>query len=77
MLLANDVLELIACLVMIPAVLTGTPALRAIGLDALFENVGELSSNLHRQVLAGILPREAVIEPVEELTELGFELAKL
>ena len=40
-------------------------------------DVGELAGDVHRQVGAGVLPRETVVEPLEELLQRGLELADL
>ena len=46
-------------------------------LDALLGDVGELPGDVHRQVGAGVLAREAVVEPLEKLPKLGLELPDL
>ena len=47
------------------------------GFDALLGDVRELAGDVHRQVGAGVLPRETVVEPLEELLERGLERADL
>ena len=46
-------------------------------LDALLGDVRELAGDVDRQVGAGVLAREAVVEPLEELLQRGLELADL
>ena len=74
-LVADDLLEPVARPVVIPAVLA-EELLQGPGrhagvdgdrLDALLGDVGELPGDVHRQVGAGVLAREAVVEPLEEL----------
>ena len=85
MLVADDVLDRVARPVFIPVVLaeeflegpdrhTGVDRDR---LDALLGDVGELPGDIHRQVGAGVLAGEAVVEPLEELIQLGLEFADL
>ena len=85
MLVADDVLQAVARLVVVPGVLAeelleGPDRHAGVDrdrLDALLRDVGELSRDVHRQVGAGVLTGEAVVEPLEELTELRSEFADL
>jgi hypothetical protein len=84
-LVADDLLEAVAGLVMVPGVLAkelleGADRHTGVdgdGLDALLGDVGELTADVHRQMGAGVLARETVVEPLEELAELWLELSKL
>ena len=82
---ADDPLEVVAQPVLVPAVLAeellqgprrhaGVDRDR---LDALLGDVRELAGDVHRQVSAGVLAGEAVVEPLEELLQCGLELADL
>jgi hypothetical protein len=84
-LVADDVLEAVSCPVVVPAVLAeellegphrhaGVDGDR---LDALLGDVGELAGDVDREVGASVFPREAVVEPLEELPQRGPELAEL
>ncbi len=85
MLVADDVLELVAEVVGIPAVLSeelllgsGCDAgVEGDRLDALLGDVRELSGDVSGQVGAGILAGECRVEPPEELPELRLELSEL
>ena len=80
-LVADDVLDLVTRPVVIPAVLAEEflqspdrhAGLQRDRLDALLGEVRELPGDVHREVGAGVLAGEAVIEPLEELAELGLE----
>ena len=71
--------------VLVPAVLAEEllqgPAARrrssAIGSTLFSGMVGELPGDVHRQVGAGVLPGEAVVEPGQELRQLRLQLANL
>ena len=84
-LVADDVLEPVARLVVVPAVLAEEllqgpdrhAGVEGDRLDALLGDVGELPGDVDRQVGAGVLAGEAVVEPLEELLERGLELADL
>jgi hypothetical protein len=84
-LVADDLLEAVARLVAVPGVLAEEllegpdrhAGIDGDGLDALLGDVRELAGDVHRQVGAGVLAGEAVVEPLEELAEPGPELAEL
>ena len=84
-LVADDVLELVAQAVVVPVVLA-EELLQGPGcdagvdgdrLDALLGDVRELPGDVCGQMGAGVLAREAAVEPLEELLELRLELSDL
>jgi hypothetical protein len=85
MLVADDVLELVEQVVVIPVVLAeellqgarGNAGVEGDWLDALLGDIRELSGDVDWQVGAGILTREGRVEPLEKLPEFGLELSEL
>ena len=84
-LIADDTLEFVTKLVVVPVMLAEELLERARcdarvdgdRLDALFGDVRELAGDIGGQVGASVLAREAMIEPLEERLELRLELADL
>ena len=84
-LVADDLLEAVANEVVVPVVLAeelrqgawGHAGVDGNRLDALLGDVRELTGDGDGQVSAGVLAWEAVVEPLEDLSELGLELADL
>ena len=85
MLVADDVLELVAEVIVIPVMLAEEllqgawcdTRIEGDRLDALLGDIRELSGDLSWQVGAGIFAREGRVEPLEELLELRLELSEL
>src|SRR5512143_2552253 len=84
-LVADDDLEFVTQQVVVPAVLA-EELLQGAGrhagvegdrLDALLGDVRELPGDVNGQVGAGVRAREAIVEPLEELSEPRLELADL
>ena len=85
MFVADDVLELVAQEVVVPVVLAEEllecarcdAGVEGDRLDALLGDVRDLAGDVGGQVGAGVLAWEAVVEPLEELPELGLERSDL
>jgi hypothetical protein len=83
MLIADDVLKLVAEQVVVPMVLAeelleraGSDAgVEGDGLDALLGDVGELAGDVDGQVGASVFAGEAVVELLEELVEFRLEFS--
>jgi hypothetical protein len=84
-LIADDLLEAVACPVVVPVVLAEEllegpdrhAGVECDRLDALLGDLGELAGDVDRQMGARILAGEAVVEPLEVLLQCRLELSDL